>query len=77
MKKRKILVRPLFTEKIARMGDEQNKYAFEVDNNANKIEIKAEIEKRFDVNVLTINTMNVRGKVRQQMTRAGRFSGTA
>jgi large subunit ribosomal protein L23 len=75
MKKRIILIRPLYTEKIAKLQDSENKYAFEVNRNANKIEIRNEIEKRFDVRVEKIQTMNVRGKMRQQMTRAGRFFG--
>lgn len=75
MKKAKILVRPLYTEKIAKLQDDENKYAFEVDRGANKIEIRKEIENQFEVKVAKIQTMNVRGKMRQQMTRAGRFYG--
>jgi large subunit ribosomal protein L23 len=75
MKKLKILIRPLYTEKIAKLQDEENKYAFEVDRKSNKIEIRKEIENRFEVKVKKIQTMTVRGKMRQQMTRAGRFYG--
>ncbi|TFH02894.1 MAG: 50S ribosomal protein L23 [Calditrichales bacterium] len=75
MKNVQILVRPLYTEKIARLQDSENKYAFEVYREANKIEICKEIEKRFDVKVTDIQTMNVRGKIRQQMSKAGRFHG--
>jgi len=75
MKKNQILIRPIFTEKIARLSETENKYAFEVYSGANKIEIKNEIEKKFDVKVVSVNTMVQRGKIRQQMTRAGRFYG--
>lgn len=75
MRKIKILIRPLYTEKIAKLQDEENKYAFEVDRESNKIEIRREIEKRFEVKVTKIQTMVVRGKLRQQMTKAGRFYG--
>lgn len=75
MKKEKILIRPIYTEKIAKLQDSENKYAFEVNRDANKIEIRKEIEKRFDVKVDKIQTMNIRGKIRQQMTKAGRFYG--
>ena len=75
MKKNQILIRPIFTEKIARLSESENKYAFEVYYGANKIEIKNEIEKKFDVKVVSVNTMVQRGKIRQQMTRAGRFYG--
>ena len=75
MKKNKILIRPLYTEKIARLQDAENKYAFEVYRGANKIEIRREIEKQFEVKVEKIQTMNLQGKIRQQMTRGGRFHG--
>ena len=75
MKKSQILIRPLYTEKIAKLSESDNKYAFEVYTSANKIEIKKEIEKKFDVNVTNVNTIVQRGKIRQQMTRAGRFYG--
>ena len=75
MEERIILVRPIFTEKIARLQESENKYAFEVDRNANKIEIRKAIEKKFDVKVKNIQTMVEAGKMRQQMTRRGRFYG--
>jgi large subunit ribosomal protein L23 len=75
MKKHKVLVRPLFTEKIAYLQDAQNKFAFEVDRTANKIEIKKEVELRFNVKVVDVNTMRMPGKMRQQMTKSGRFYG--
>jgi large subunit ribosomal protein L23 len=75
MKKRHIIMRPLYTEKISRLQDSENKYAFEVAKNANKIEIRKEIERKFAVKVIGIQTMTVRGKMRQQLTRAGRFYG--
>ena len=75
MKKNVMIIRPLYTEKIARLGDAENKYAFEVASWANKIEIKREIEKKFSVRVESVNTLIQRGKIRQQMTRAGRFYG--
>lgn len=75
MKKSQILIRPIFTEKIARLSETENKYAFEVNTDSNKIEIKNEIEKKFDVKVISVRTMVQRGKIRQQLTRAGRFYG--
>lgn len=75
MKERTVLIRPIYTEKIARLQDSENKYAFEVARTANKIEVRRAIEARFDVKVKSVQTMNVRGKMRQQMTRRGRFYG--
>jgi large subunit ribosomal protein L23 len=75
MKTRQIIIRPLYTEKISRLQESENKFAFAVARSANKIEIRKEIEKKFEVTIIGIQTMNVRGKMRQQLTRAGRFYG--
>jgi large subunit ribosomal protein L23 len=75
MNGKQIIISPLYTEKIAGMQDALNKYSFKVAIDANKIQIKSEVEKKFDVQVKSVRTMNVRGKIRQQMTKTGRFSG--
>jgi large subunit ribosomal protein L23 len=69
--KRSVLRKPLLTEKIARIQDKHNQYAFVVDPLANKIEIKRAVELKYSVTVLDVNTMTVRGKVK----RLGRFQG--
>ena len=66
-----IIQRPLLTEKITNLAELNNQYAFETVKNINKIEIKKAIEKRFNVTVLSVRTMLVRGKKR----RMGRFEG--
>lgn len=75
MKARNTIVKPLYTEKMAGQQELLNKYSFQVEPHANKIEIKKSIEKKFDVKVKSVRTMNVVGKMRQQMTRQGRFTG--
>ncbi len=75
MKTKTIIIKPLYTEKMAKQQETYNKYAFSVNPDANKIEIKSAIENKFDVKVKDVRTMNVRGKMRQQMTRQGRFVG--
>lgn len=63
-----IVIRPLLTEKtISKTA--QSKYTFEVDLNANKIEIGEAIQRIFNVKVEKVNTLRVRGKTR----RLGRF----
>ncbi len=69
--KRSVVRKPLLTEKVAALQDAHNQYAFVVDQNANKIEIKRAIELKYDVKVLSVNTLNTRGKVK----RMGRFVG--
>ncbi|HBG23376.1 MAG TPA: 50S ribosomal protein L23, partial [Peptococcaceae bacterium] len=53
------------------LAQEQNKYVFFVDRSANKIEIRNAIEELFNVKVLAVNTMNVKGKKK----RVGRYEG--
>ena len=65
-----VIRRPLITEK-ATNALELNQYTFEVDHRAAKPEIKAAIEKLFDVRVIGISTMNPPRRTR----RIGRFSG--
>lgn len=49
--------KPIVTEKSEELRRAFNKYTFEVDKNANKIEIKKAIEKIFNVTVLDVNTL--------------------
>jgi large subunit ribosomal protein L23 len=59
-----IIRRPLITEK-AQILTGINKYAFEVDKRANKMQIKEAIEVAFNVNVAAVNTCMMKGKVRR------------
>jgi large subunit ribosomal protein L23 len=67
----KTIVRALITEKGTHLREQGNKYVFQVDTGANKIEIKQAIEKIFSVHVENVRTMNVAGKEK----RLGRFTG--
>ncbi|MEM7606239.1 MAG: 50S ribosomal protein L23 [Myxococcota bacterium] len=61
-----IIKRPLImTEKGSNLRDEQNKYLFEVDVRANKVEIKEAVETLFDVTVTDVNTLVMRGKMKR------------
>jgi large subunit ribosomal protein L23 len=66
-----ILKKPLITEKSNLMKDELNQIAFEVDKRANKIEIKQSIEKIFNVHVIKVHTLTMKGKKK----RVGRSQG--
>jgi large subunit ribosomal protein L23 len=72
---KRILIRPIITEKNTLLQEAQNQYAFEVDKNANKIEIAKAIEKKFNVRVLSVRTAIIKGKQKTQFTRRGRFTG--
>ena len=67
---RDIIIKPVVTEKSMNLQAE-NKYTFIVDKKANKTEIKNAIEKIFEVDVMQVNTINVKGKTK----RVGRFVG--
>ena len=62
MKVNDIIIRPLFTEKMTQLEDLERKYAFQVSLGSNKIDIKNAVEKRFDVEVQKVATMNRLGK---------------
>jgi large subunit ribosomal protein L23 len=71
MSEREIIIKPLFTEKMSQLEETQRKYAFHVDRSANKIDIKNAVEKRFDVEVAKVATMNRLGKAKQMTVRSG------
>jgi len=73
--KLEILKRPIVTEKYTKLGEKLNKYAFVVDKRANKLEIKKAVEEMYDVEVVDVNTMNYKGKVRYRYTKSGIISG--
>ena len=73
MKPEEIIIAPVVTEKS---NDElqQGKYTFEVNKKATKIEIANAVEKLFEVKVLKVNTMNVRGKKKRVGYHVGKTS---
>jgi len=70
MREHDIIIKPLLTEK-SYAGVATKKYTFVVAKKANKTEIKLAVEKLFDVQVESVNTANVRGKLK----RMGRSEG--
>ncbi len=70
-----ILLKPVLTEKMSAMTDKQNKVAFIVAIDANKIEIKKAVEAMYNVNVKAINTMKYQGKAKSRYTKAGVIKG--
>ena len=59
-----VLRRPIVTEKTT-MQIEEGFYTFEVDRRANKLQVKEAVEKTFDVEVVSVNIINVPGKPRR------------
>jgi large subunit ribosomal protein L23 len=67
---RDVVKRPVITENSADLMAEK-KYTFEVEPKANKTEIKDAVEFVFGVKVVSVNTMNLKGKFK----RMGRYGG--
>ena len=61
-----IIRRPLITEKTNIQKEIANQLTFEVDRRANRIEIKRAIETAFKVRVASVQTMQVKGKVKRR-----------
>jgi large subunit ribosomal protein L23 len=56
-----IIVKPLVTEKSTSLAM-ANKYIFQVDMRANKPQIKSAVETAFNVTVIDVNVMVMKGK---------------
>jgi large subunit ribosomal protein L23 len=59
-----VLRRPLITEKSTVLQG-MNKYAFEIAEGANKLQIKQAIEKAFKVTVTKVNVVTMQGKMKR------------
>jgi len=65
-----IIKRPVISE--ASMAEtETKKYVFEVDVSANKTEIRKAVEEIFGVEVISVNTMRVPGKLKRMGVHKG------
>ncbi len=69
-----ILIKPLITEKVSKLN-EQSQFGFVVNKDANKIEIKKEVEKVYGVTVLSVKTMITAGKSKSRYTKSGAMNG--
>ena len=66
MELERVIRRPLvLTEKGNRLRETENQYLFEVARDANKVEIREAIETLFNVSVVDVRTMIVRGRLRR------------
>jgi len=73
MKLEDIIIAPIVTEKSNDML-QQGKYTFEVNKNATKVEIANAVEKLFEVKVLKVNTVSVKGKSKRVGYHQGKTS---
>ncbi len=69
-----VLIKPLVTEKISALN-EGGKYGFIVNDKANKIEIRKEVEKIYGVTVENVRTMRYQGKAKTRYTKSKVVTG--
>lgn len=69
------IIKPLVTEKMTALTEKLNRFGFIVRPEANKLEIKREIEGLYNVTVVEVNTMRYSGKNKSRYTKSGLISG--
>lgn len=72
-----IIIKPLITEKATKASERKNnpQFGFIVKPEANKLEIKAAVEKMYGVSVTGVTTMNYIGKKSTRYTKRGLSKG--
>lgn len=66
-----ILKKPVVTEKMNSFTEKLNKYAFIVEKDANKLQIREAIEGMYDVTVTSVNVLNYGPKLKRRFTKSG------
>ena len=64
-----VIKSPYLTEKVSSLMGESNQYAFKVDVNATKLQIKKAVEGYFSVDVENVNVVKVKGKSKRSRYR--------
>ncbi|MFH6602250.1 50S ribosomal protein L23 [Maribacter algicola] len=66
-----VLIKPIITEKMTADSELYNRYGFEVDPRANKIQIKDAVEATYGVSVKKVRTMNYGPTRKSRYTKTG------
>lgn len=66
-----ILKKPIVTEKMNSLSEDLNKYAFIVEKDANKLQIREAVEGMYDVTVSSVNVLNYGPKLKRKFTKSG------
>jgi len=61
-----VIKRPIITEKTSIQKENDNQITFEVDKDANRVQIRKAVEEIFKVQVIGVRTAHVRGKTKQR-----------
>lgn len=73
MRPEDIIIKPVVTEK-SNDGLQAGKYTFKVNKKATKVDIARAVEKLFDVKVVNVNTVTVKGKEKRVGVHVGKTS---
>lgn len=73
MRPEDIIIRPIITEE-SNMEIQEGKYTFKVNKKATKVDIANAVEKLFEVKVLKVNTITVKGKEKRVGRNVGKTS---
>lgn len=68
-----IIKKPIISEK-SMIQASLGQYTFLVDREATKVDIRKAIERKFEVNVISVKTINMKAKIKMQRSRKGRFT---
>ena len=60
-----ILLRPVISEKSTNAAEANRQVVFEVLENATKAEVREAVEKLFNVSVIAVQVLNLRGKIKR------------
>ena len=69
------IIKPLVSEKANGITEKLNQFSFIVRPEANKLQIKAEVEALYGVNVTSVNTIKYAGETKARYTKAGLVRG--
>ena len=64
-----VLLRPIVSEKSTTRAEKHHQVVFEVLQDANKVEVRRAVEKLFDVNVESVQLINVRARLKDLVRR--------
>ena len=70
-----IIIKPIVTEKMTSISEKFNRFGFRVSPDAKKSQIKKAVEEMYNVTVVSVNTMNYKGKNKSRYTKSGLIEG--
>jgi large subunit ribosomal protein L23 len=69
-----VIIKPLVTEKTTHQQETRNVYAFQVAQHANKVQIRHAVEQLYNVKVVSVRTLNRKGKPRRSRFKLAKTS---